>query len=167
MVTPGTPALLELKEKFGAAILQADGSLNRKAMREIAFTDPQQRRALESILHPRIRRAIARRIASVIGPYHVIVVPLLAESGPLQDMMQRIVVVDADPKIQLRRLLDRDALTPELARSMIASQADRTERLAIADDVIDNNGTQSALDRQVRRLHHKFLQLSKPRNVKR
>ncbi len=160
VVQPGMPALEEIRARFGDAVIAADGSLDRSELRKLVFEDEQNRKAIEAILHPRIRRETVARSRAVSGPYQIIVVPLLVES-PLKSFLDRIVVVDCDPRTQLERLLSRDRENVEQARRMIAAQASREERLAIASDVIDNDGDLADTRRQVEDLHKRFLQLAK------
>lgn len=152
VVAAGKPALEEIREAFGNEVIRDDGTLDRAAMRRIVFQDPGKRARLESILHPRIRDEAFARADEADGDYLLVVVPLMVES-PMRNRMDRILVVDVPEATQLERLLARDAETPEQARCMIAAQAGRGERLAIADDVIDNGGTLEATRRQVDALH--------------
>lgn len=159
VVEPGSPALNEIRAQFGEDALNADGTLNREEMRRIVFADSARRHALESILHPRIRDETLRQADVVQGPYQVIVVPLLLDS-PLQAFVDRILVVDCDPDEQLRRLLRRDVGDQRQAKRIIAAQASRDDRLAIADDVIDNSGTLAETRERVAQLHRFYLQLA-------
>ena len=138
VVQPGAAALLEIGERFGDAVIDAAGNLDRDAMRKLVFADEPARLALEAILHPRIG-AETRRQAKVAaaGPYQLIVVPLLVGS-PLLQFVDRVLVVDCSEATQIQRLLARDAETIEQARRILAAQASREERLQLADDVIDN-----------------------------
>lgn len=158
VVARGQPALDEIRQRFGDHVMDADGNLDRAAMRRKIFSDAAMRRDLEAILHPRIGEATRRQSAAAGGAYQVIVVPLLIEST-LLEFVDRVLVVDCDEDTQVQRLLSRDAETESQARRIIAAQASREERLAIADDVINNDGelraTRSAvnrLDRDYRRL---------------
>ena len=158
VVMPGQPALEELRERFGQSVIDTDGNLDRAAMRKIVFADEEARRELEAILHPRIGAETRRQSESADGPYQLIVVPLLAQSA-LLDFVDRVLVVDCDEELQVQRLLVRDAETIDQAQRMLAAQSSRSERLSIADDVIDNSGdlrsTRAAvtqLDRMYRRL---------------
>jgi dephospho-CoA kinase len=160
VVQPGMPALEEIRRRFGDAVIAADGSLDRSELRKLAFENEQNRKAVEAILHPRIRRETIARSKEAGGPYQIIVVPLLVES-PLKSFMDRIVVVDCDPQTQLQRLLSRDRENVDQARRMIAAQASREERLAIASDVIDNDGALADTRKQVEDLHRRFLQMAK------
>ncbi|MGH8195158.1 MAG: dephospho-CoA kinase [Woeseiaceae bacterium] len=163
VVRPGRPALDAIVRLFGKDILDEKGRLRRRRLRELVFADDGMRDALEAELHPRIRDETVARTRVAGGPYQVIVVPLLAES-PMQAMMDRILVVDCSEEVQLKRLLDRDAEDEQQARRMIDAQASRQERLAIADDVIDNNGTLDAMARQVDELHRSYLRLAASRD---
>ena len=158
VVMPGQPALDEIVEVFGRDVLAADGSLDRRAMRKRVFEDEPLRLRLEEILHPRIRDETFRQASAAGGPYQLIVVPLLAES-PLKDYVDRILVVDCDEEAQVSRLLERDTETIEQAERILAAQASREERLAIADDVIDNSRSLEETRRQVENLHGLYLGL--------
>jgi dephospho-CoA kinase len=153
----GGAALPEIEQVFGRGAIGADGALDRKRMRERVFADPAQRRALEGILHPLIREESRRRIAAAAGPYVVHVVPLLVESGEYGRRVDRVLVIDVPEELQVARVRRR-GLADEQIRRIIASQASRAERLAAADDVIDNAGSLEALQAQVRALHEKYLQ---------
>lgn len=161
LVEPGAPALQEIVSTFGAEVINADGSLNRRALRERVFGDVSARRALESILHPRVRDCVRQRAQSVGSAYGLIVIPLLLESGDYA-WVNRVLVVDVTPATQVQRLIERDGIDRTLAESMLAAQAGRAERLAIADDVIDNSTSLADLDAKVARLHHTYLALARP-----
>ncbi|HEX2140344.1 MAG TPA: dephospho-CoA kinase [Woeseiaceae bacterium] len=160
IVEPGRPALREIEQAFGPGILDEEGRLRRRRLRDVVFRDDKRREELEAILHPRIREEAEARAAAAGGAYQVIVVPLLAES-PMKAMMDRILVVDCSEETQLARLLRRDAESEVQARRMIAAQASREDRLAIADDVVDNDGTLEATAKQVDELHCKYLELAR------
>ncbi len=157
IVAPGLPALAEIRHRFGDTVIGADGGLDRRRLREIVFADAEARQRLEAILHPRIRHETLRQADLAGGPYQVIVVPLLTGSE-LAAAMDRILVVDCDEDTQIRRLLDRDAESIEQARRILAAQASRAERLAIADDVIDNSGTLAALEEATVAIHRQYLE---------
>ena len=159
VVEPGKPALDEIRETFGDAVIARDGTLDRQALRDIVFADEDQRHKLESILHPRIGAETIIQSNEAIGPYQLIIVPLLTGS-PLTRFVDRVLVVDCGEEEQLRRLLARDAESEEQARRIIDSQVSREERLAIADDVIVNNGDLAETRRQVEQLHAKYLELA-------
>ena len=159
VVEPGQPALAEIRESFGAAAFTDDGRLDRAAMRKIVFADEDARKRLESILHPRIRDAAMREASDAGGDYQLIVVPLLAES-PMKHAMDRILVVDCDEQTQISRLMARDAESEDQARRMLAAQSARDERLAIADDVVRNDGTLIETREQVEELHRRYIEMS-------
>lgn len=159
VVAPGEPALAEIAGEFGSDVLGPDGSLDRRKLRDVVFSDDKRRKTLERILHPRIREVTEERAAAAGGLYQVVVVPLLAES-PMKSAMDRILVVDCSEETQLARLRQRDAESEARARRMIDAQASRQERLAIADDVIDNDGSLEETERQVDKLHRKYTALA-------
>jgi dephospho-CoA kinase len=159
VVAPGTPGLAQVIERFGSGILAKNGELDRRALRDLIFSDPGARRDLESILHPLIRVDMEKSADQAIGPYIVMAIPLLIENGP-SDRVDRILVVDVDESVQLRRVMDRDGCTSEQARAILATQAARSARLAAADDVLLNAGTVSDLRQAVDRLHERYLELA-------
>lgn len=163
IVEPVEPALAEIVAAFGSGVLRDDGSLDRRRLRDIIFADDADRERLEAILHPRIRREAARQAARAPGPYHIVVVPLLAESPMLNDM-DRVLVVDCERETQLERLLARDGETLAQAERILDAQASRDERLAIADDVIRNDGTLADTERRVAELHRLYLSLAADRS---
>ncbi|MCQ4164402.1 dephospho-CoA kinase [Tahibacter harae] len=160
VVAPGEDGLAEIVARFGRDMLQADGSLDRAAMRRHIFAEPAARAALEAIVHPRVRRWLRERVAADRGSYCLLAIPLLAETWPAYAWVDRVLIVDVDPAVQLARLQQRDAIERELALKMIAAQASREQRLAIASDVIDNSGTLQQLDAAVEVLHRRFLELA-------
>lgn len=162
LVEPGMPALAEIVARFGAAICAADGQLDRRALRERVFSDAQARRDLEAILHPRIRAQLEHECRRASTPYALVAIPLLTEVGgrAAYPWLSRIVLVDLPEAMQRTRLQVRDAISPALAAQMLAAQATRSQRLALADDVIDNSGSLAALDAQVLALHQRYLQLA-------
>jgi dephospho-CoA kinase len=159
VVAPGQPGLAELTKRFGAGLLTAGGELDRRALRNLVFADPQLRRDLEAILHPLIRADMARRASAAVGPYLVLVIPLLVEGGN-PDRVDRILVVDVDEDVQLKRVMARDSTTLEQARAILEAQAPRAVRLKAADDVIVNSGTVSELQQAVDGLHERYLRLA-------
>lgn len=148
VVAPGQPALQEIRQKFGDAVLDESGQLDRSAMRQVIFSDDDARHHLEAIVHPKIQEETLRQADTAQGDYILIVVPLLVDSA-LRDQVDRILVVDCDETTQMQRLLARDAESEDQARRILSAQASRTEQLAIADDVIENNSTLEALSTQV------------------
>lgn len=163
VVEPGQPALNEIVERFGNAILQADGSLNRPALRKIVFEDSQARIALEHITHPRIRDEIARQLSEATSPYVVLSSPLLLESGQNQ-FAALVVVVDVPEDVQLERTMARDNNDAALVKQIMAAQLSRNDRLAKADKVVDNSGSLNDLHRAADALHEQLLALSTDKN---
>ena len=159
VIAIGTAGLAEIVAVFGSDVLGADGTLDRKAMRERVFADPHARQRLESIIHPRVRKTLQERAANVRSAYGMLVIPLFVESGEYH-WVDRVLVVDVPRSVQITRLLARDGVTPELAESMLDAQASREQRLVIADDVIDNNADLAALDSRVDALHRNYLSLA-------
>jgi len=159
LVAPGSPALDEIVAAFGAHMLDSTGSLERAEMRALVFGDAAARKKLEAILHPRVRAEMRARAAAATGPYVLLVVPLYVESGGY-DFVDRVCVVDLPRDLQLARAIARDRMTPSLAEAMIDAQASREQRLAIADDVIDNSGSPDALEPQVTALDRLYRTLA-------
>ena len=157
---PGGAAIPEVERIFGRSLIGQSGAMDRKKMRERVFADPVAKQALESLLHPMIREESRRRIALGRGPYVVHVVPLLVESADYRKRVDRILVVDCPEDLQVERVRARSGLSESEVRAIVASQATRAERLAAADDVIDNRGTMDALRQQVAAFHRKYLQYS-------
>ena len=163
VVEPGQPALARIAERFGAGMLLADGRLDRRQLRERVFADAQARRDLEAITHPAIRARAKAQAQAAPGPYAVVAEPLLAEAGrAAYPWMARVLVVDAPESLQHDRLMRRDGVDEALAARMIAAQASRTVRLAIADDVILNDGDPAHLDTAVAALHARYLAAAQP-----
>jgi dephospho-CoA kinase len=164
VVEPGQPPLERLVERFGPKILTADGHLDRPALREIVFSDPMARADLEALTHPAIGAAMEARSAAAGGPYQILVIPLLVEKN-LAAHVDRVLVVDCDEELQIRRLRDRDGSTPEQVDAILKAQAPRTARLKAADDVIHNDSGLSAVRDQVATLHARYLELAgRPRS---
>ena len=153
-VAPGSDGLAEVVAEFGTGVLDATGQLDRPAMRRRVFADADARRRLEAIIHPRVREALRDLCRAATSAYAIASIPLLAEGGGRESYpwLQRILVVDVPGSVQLARLLQRDGIDDVLARTMIAAQASRRERLAIADDVLVNGGALDALPSQVEAL---------------
>lgn len=158
VVEPGRPALARIVEHFGDSVLQADGSLNRSALRGLIFQDAEQRRWLEALLHPLIGEEIASYLARAQSPYAILVSPLLVESGQSR-MTQRILVIDVPEALQIQRTMQRDGSSAEQVQAILKAQADREERLRHADDVLVNDRDQAWLQQEVERLHHFYLTL--------
>jgi dephospho-CoA kinase len=159
VVQPGQPSLDEIRNRFGDEVIDDAGKLDRHALRKMVFADENARLDLEAILHPRIGAETRRQADAAEGPYQVIVVPLLVGS-PLAQFVDRILVVDCDEELQLQRLLARDTETVEQARRILSAQASREARLAIADDVINNDQGLDETRRQVRELDETFRHLA-------
>jgi dephospho-CoA kinase len=162
---PGGDAIEPIRAAFGDAVVAADGRMDRAAMRAIAFSDPGARKRLEGILHPMIRARTQSDIAAAVrdgAPYVIVAVPLLVESGDWRGRYDRVLVVDCPPEVQVERVMARSALPREQVDAILAAQATRAQRLAAADDVIDNGGPPAALDAQVARLHEAYAGLSRP-----
>jgi dephospho-CoA kinase len=157
---PGGAAMTALQDAFGTACVLPDGSLDRQAMRERVFADAAARKHLEGILHPLIRIEAERQIAAAAGPYVLLVVPLLIETGRYLALLRRVLVVDCDPEVQITRTMRRSGLTREAVAAIMAAQLERKSRLAAADDVIDNSSDEAALRVQVERLHATYLRLA-------
>ena len=162
VVEPGTAALNDIVTAFGAGLLRPDGRLDRGALRARVFADDDARRRLEAILHPPIRAALHRACAEAAGPYAVVAIPLLAEGGARNayPWLDRILVVDVPVESQRARLMQRDGVDAALAERMLAAQASRRERLAIADDVIVNDGPLQRLDAHVAALDARYRALA-------
>lgn len=158
IVAPPSTVLDRISARFGADIVNAVGTLNRARLRDIVFQDEAARRDLESITHPAIHAEVARQAAHLGGPYQLIAIPLLVESGTVRDY-DRVLLVDASPDVQLRRLMVRDGLGQAAAERMLAAQATREARRAAAHDIIDNDGDLTALAQQVEALHRRYLAL--------
>ncbi|WP_456418543.1 dephospho-CoA kinase [Thiolapillus sp.] len=159
LVEPGKPALADIQNQFGARFLLADGSLNRRLLREHIFTDAAAKAALEAILHPAIRAETERRLYRIKNePYAILVVPLLVENN-LDAMVDRVLLLDVPESLQIQRVCQRDGSSKEQAKKILAAQASRKARRNIADDIILNTGTLQDLHRQVEKLHEHYLSL--------
>jgi dephospho-CoA kinase len=158
LTAAGGAAMGEIRKRFGAEILAASGALDRDKMRARVFADPAAKKALEALLHPLIREESRRLIAGAHGPYVIHVVPLLVESPDYRSRVDRVLVIDAPEALQVERVRSRSGLSESEVRAILAAQATRAERLAAADDVIENRGTIEALREQVAALHRKYLE---------
>jgi len=159
VVEPGSPALAALVASLGPGILDAAGGLDRARLRDRLFDDAAVRREVEKILHPAILAELERRSKTAGGPYQIFVIPLLVEAN-LRRIVDRVLVVDCPEEEQIRRLMARDGESRADASRMLASQATREERLAAADDVIDNGGDAVGLPAQVDRLNRQYRDLA-------
>jgi dephospho-CoA kinase len=156
LVQPGQQCLSEIEDSFGSDFLTEKGELDRRRLRTFIFNDPTAKKRLEQIMHPRIRQRIAYLSEQTQSSYVILSIPLLIESN-MQNLVDRILVVDISRKKQLERLCRRDDIDQQLAEQMINSQVSRAHRLSYADDVIDNNGQQTALALNVKLLHNQYL----------
>jgi dephospho-CoA kinase len=159
VVAPGHPALARIVAAFGPGILDADGRLDRRGMRERIFADSDARRQLEAILHPAIRAEMERQSDAAGGPYQILVIPLLAEGGR-RDHVDRVLLVDVPEELQIRRLRLRDGVSHEQAQASLDAQATRAQRLAMADDIVRNTGQVAELEKQVAELHEKYVKIA-------
>ena len=161
LVEPGQPALAEIAARFGAGVLLPDGALDRSAMRQRVFADPQSRQALEAILHPRIRAEVESRLAAATTPYVVVDIPLLAETGgTYRTLLDRILVVDCDVATRRQRVMLRDGVSAEQVDAMMAAQAADDVRRSIADDVLVNSGSLEEVTDRVSALDRKYRMLA-------
>ncbi|MGE6182081.1 dephospho-CoA kinase [Aeromonas media] len=157
VVAPGTPALAAITSHFGPEILTEQGLLDRRALRERIFSDPAAKSWLNALLHPIIRSEMLRQCAAVSSPYCLLVVPLLVENR-LTELADRVLVIDVDEATQIERTCHRDGVSREQAQAILASQASRSERLAMADDVLDNqSGTTETIRARILALHETYL----------
>jgi dephospho-CoA kinase len=159
VVAKGQPGLAAVVDRFGPSVLGPDGELDRRALRNLIFSDTALRKALEQILHPLIQADMERRAAKVTAPYLVMEIPLLIEGGKL-DRVDRILVVDVDENTQLERVMARDSSSNAQARAILAAQASRADRLKAADDVLNNSGSVADLRRAVENLHARYLEIA-------
>lgn len=154
LVMPKQPGLAEIVETFGADILQSNGQLDRAQLRDRIFTDPQAKRQLEAILHPKIRAETQRQLAQFAAekrPLVVIEIPLLAETG-VPDYIDQVIVLDLPPAVQIERVMNRDHCSHQQVSQILAQQASRAERLAIADHVIDASQSLTQIKAQLQPL---------------
>jgi len=159
LTAPGGAALAQIRAAFGDTVMQADGTLDRAALRRRVFADSAARRQLEAILHPRIRQAVEEALATLTAPYALIVIPLLVEGGGYRDLLDRVLVVDCPEDVQIARVMARNGFTRDEVAAILAAQAGRAERLAAADDVIVNAGSPEGLRAEVAALHRRYQAL--------
>ena len=155
----GQPAATEILSALGESVADGEGNIERKKLAEAVFSDSSNRKLLEDILHPRIRGEMIRAIESVKSPYCILVIPLLVESS-MQDLADRIVTVDVAPETQVARTRERDGRSEKEIRAILQAQASRAQRLAVADDVITNEGGIEQLYAQIDRLHETYLKMA-------
>lgn len=156
LVEPNQPLLASIVSAFGKELLDAYGRLKRRKLRKLIFSSKKKRKKLEALMHPEIAAEARRRIRRVEDGYCMLVIPLLAESGGYPGV-DRVLVVDTDPETQLERLVKRDDVSKKQAKAALKAQVSRKERLAIADDVIENSGTPEQLQDKVEALHKRYL----------
>ncbi|AUV85207.1 dephospho-CoA kinase [Vibrio campbellii] len=160
VVEPGTPGLNAIIEHFGADIVRDDQMLDRAKLRERIFSNPEEKTWLNGLLHPMIREKMIEDLEQVTSDYALLVVPLLVENK-LDSLCDRVLVVDVDPQTQISRTVKRDNVSEEQAKAILASQAFREQRLALADDVVKNNPDDPDLLLQITDLHEKYLAMCK------
>lgn len=160
VVAPGSEGLEAIESKFGSSVLLEDGNLDRSKLREIIFSDPSQKAWLDQLLHPMIRANMLAELANTTSEYALLVIPLMVENH-LQHLADKVVVVDVDESTQLERTVMRDNVALEQAQAIVAAQASREQRLAIADFVIKNDTENQKLLPQITELHQKFLEIGR------
>lgn len=160
LTAAGGAAMPAIRAVFGAAVTAEDGSLNRAAMRELAFADPSKRKLLEGILHPMIRAEARQRVMAAPSPYVLLLVPLLLETGGYPDLVRRVLVIDCEESQQISRTMKRNGISEEAVKAIMAAQLPRQQRLARADDVLRNDGDLEQLRGQVTGLHSRYLALA-------
>ena len=156
VVTPGQPAYEEIVQFFGPTVVSELGELDRRQLRERVFSNPENRAHLEKIIHPRVYAQMNRQLDRLDVPYAIVVVPLLIESGG-RDLVDRVLVVDSPENLQIARTTHRDGTTPAAVEKILSAQMGRSSRLSAADDVIENDASEEALEETVRELHQKYL----------
>lgn len=159
LTATGEPAVTAIAKLFGNEVLHSDGSLKRQLLREIIFSDSQKREQLEQLLHPLIQDRAVKLMQQINDPYCILVVPLLLEKG-WQSLVDRVLVVDTSPELQLSRAIARDHRSESEIRAILDAQITRQQRLAMADDVINNEAGLAELAPQADVLHQKYLQLA-------
>lgn len=160
LTAAGGAAMQGLIAEFGLSVVTAGGAMDRAAMRRLVFADPSARVRLEGILHPLIRQLSAERCRAAVSPYVVLAVPLLVESGTYRERCDRIVVVDCPESLQIERVMARNGMSVDEVKAIMAAQATRQQRLAVANDVVVNDADQAKLHAQVGALHRMYLMLS-------
>jgi dephospho-CoA kinase len=161
LTSPDQPALQDIVKAFGTEALQDDGSLNRPYMRRQVFSDAEARHTLEGILHPLIRQEVERFIeGNASAPYQIVMVPLLFETRAYGTLIDRSLLIDCDESLQIARAMARSRLTAVEVRAILAAQCSRAERLALADDIILNDGSIAELAENVREKHEKYIRLA-------
>jgi len=159
LTDPGQEAFSEIVRIFGDSIMDKDRRIDRDKLRERVFENPEDRQNLENILHPRIRIKVQEKLAALVAPYAIVVVPLLIESG-FTDLVDRVLVVDTFENVQLQRTAARTGLSESEIRKIMAAQASRAQRLQLANDVIENNADRKRLETEVERVHQWYQSLA-------
>lgn len=159
VVEPGESAWQAIRDHFGPAVLQEDGTLNRAWLRQKVFAEPEERIWLERQTHPRIRERIIQQLAAATSPYAILVSPLLFESGQAQ-LTHRTLLIDVDEDVQIERACQRDQNNAEQIKRIIAAQMPRAEKRRLADDIADNGDTLAHLHQQLSQLHQQYQQLA-------
>ena len=157
VVEPGQPALDHIAEVFGDEFLTSESRLDRQKMRQAIFSDPDQKSRLEAILHPPIAKEGMRRVKELDSPYCILVIPLYAQSTAYA-WIDRVLVVDVEEEVQIERVMGRDQISRNQAKSILSAQTSRQDRLALADDIIDNSGSLAELQDKVEALHYQYSQ---------
>ena len=165
VVEEGSDGLKAITEHFGEEILSSDKTLDRSKLRALIFQDPEQKRWLDNLMHPLIRIEMQRQLAQVSSAYALLVIPLMVENN-LQSLADKVIVVDVDEKIQIERTRLRDKVNTAQVKAIIESQANRQERLAIADYVIKNSTRNHKLLPQIAELHQIFIEMCKTNRQK-
>jgi len=160
VVEPGQPALAAIRQRFGDGVIQADGALDRRALREIVFADSNARKDLEAITHPAIGAEIVRQLSASTSPYTLLVSPLLLESSQ-HKLAHRVLLIDVPEEVQLRRTANRDKVAEAQVRAIIAAQMSREEKRRRADDIVTNDADLAALHQQLDALHETYLKMAK------
>ncbi|MDH5472029.1 MAG: dephospho-CoA kinase [Gammaproteobacteria bacterium] len=159
LVRPGQPALNEIIQTFGDTVIHKNGELDRQTLARLTFQNESARKKLEAILHPKIRQLMTEQINSVSAPYVIAVIPLLIEAGQT-DLVNHILLVDCPEEIQIHRVKQRDNRDEQQIREILNAQASRQTKIAMADDIIENQGELSDLDAKIEKLHQKYLLMS-------
>ena len=160
LVAPGMPALIQIRKTFGEETIDDNGSLNRKVLRDIIFSDLVKKKKLESILHPRVYAEMQRRVDRLHNVYVILSIPLLLETK-MENFVDRILIIDCSVKVQFERVKARDNLSDERIQSILDSQVSREQRLLSGDDIIDNTGSITAFEESLTKLHNLYISLSK------
>lgn len=164
IVEPGREALVKIEEHFGSHVIANDGTLDRRALREIVFNNPDERKWLEQLTHPLIGQEIMQQIQASQSPYTILASPLLLESSQSK-MTQRILLIDVPEELQIARTTQRDNTTEEGVKAIMQAQMSRQERRSRADDIIVNDQDLDHLYRQVEEYHQKYLAMAQERNL--